>query len=252
MAHVRTYQLGQYTGLYQKILNELAAAKACLLDPQKKAVYDRHLRTTAGTAEALKKPVDSRPVSGPTRPAPAKPTARSLPRWFGASLAGGIALLLAGVGAAVVLTRNRGGNEVVRAPDSAKPVDTARAGRTASKLAGSAQVTGTGGGEFACGNSARCPSGGAALGEAAKAGRSAAADATPAANMDGRRSEIAVRPAVQPSRQDGEKTAENEKGDKGATGRSLQHARVSQSQRPSMVAHRSTVPFACRRDGDDA
>jgi hypothetical protein len=43
MAHVRTYHLGQYSELSQRILNELAAAKACLLDPQRKAAYDRDL-----------------------------------------------------------------------------------------------------------------------------------------------------------------------------------------------------------------
>jgi len=44
MAHVRTYHLGQYAEVSQRVLNELAAAKACLLDPQKKAEYDRGLR----------------------------------------------------------------------------------------------------------------------------------------------------------------------------------------------------------------
>ena len=44
MAHVRTYHLGPHAELSQKILNELGMAKACLLDPQKKAVYDAALR----------------------------------------------------------------------------------------------------------------------------------------------------------------------------------------------------------------
>jgi hypothetical protein len=44
MAHVRTYQLGPNSAVSQKILNELAAAKACLLNPQSKADYDTHLR----------------------------------------------------------------------------------------------------------------------------------------------------------------------------------------------------------------
>jgi hypothetical protein len=34
MAHVRTYQLGQSIAISQKILNELGAAKACLLNHQ--------------------------------------------------------------------------------------------------------------------------------------------------------------------------------------------------------------------------
>lgn len=46
MAHVRTYQLGPNSELSQKILNELAAAKACLLDAAGKAAYDASLRAT--------------------------------------------------------------------------------------------------------------------------------------------------------------------------------------------------------------
>ena len=44
IAHVRSYQLGPHSGVSQKILNELAGAKACLLDRQKKAAYDAELR----------------------------------------------------------------------------------------------------------------------------------------------------------------------------------------------------------------
>ena len=45
MAHVRTYQLGEHVELSQRILNELAAAKACLLDPARKAKYDDRLHS---------------------------------------------------------------------------------------------------------------------------------------------------------------------------------------------------------------
>lgn len=44
MMHVRTYQLGEYSSLSQKILNELAVARVCLLNPEKKAAYDEQLR----------------------------------------------------------------------------------------------------------------------------------------------------------------------------------------------------------------
>ena len=44
MTHVRKYQLGKHSALSQKILNELAAAKVCLLDSVKKAAYDATLR----------------------------------------------------------------------------------------------------------------------------------------------------------------------------------------------------------------
>ncbi|MDY0170461.1 MAG: hypothetical protein RBS80_28225, partial [Thermoguttaceae bacterium] len=45
MAHVRTYQLGECSALSQKILNELAAARVCLLNPEKKTAYDKKLQT---------------------------------------------------------------------------------------------------------------------------------------------------------------------------------------------------------------
>ncbi len=44
MAHVRKYQLGQHSAISQKILNELAAAKSCLIDRDKKVVYDAALK----------------------------------------------------------------------------------------------------------------------------------------------------------------------------------------------------------------
>ena len=73
MAHVRTYQLGQYQAISQKILNELAAAKACLLDPQKKAAYDAQLRQKL--AQPVKVPrsrghqADGQRTPGTVRPA---------------------------------------------------------------------------------------------------------------------------------------------------------------------------------------
>lgn len=45
MGHVRTYQTGQHSDLSQKILNEIAKAKVCLLNPDKKASYDDQLRS---------------------------------------------------------------------------------------------------------------------------------------------------------------------------------------------------------------
>lgn len=50
MAHLRTFQSGQYSALSQKLLNEIAAARICLLDHQKQAEYDEQLRgqTEAG------------------------------------------------------------------------------------------------------------------------------------------------------------------------------------------------------------
>ncbi len=51
MAHVRSYQLGPYSALSQKILNELAAARTCLLNAERKAVYDEQLRENAASGQ---------------------------------------------------------------------------------------------------------------------------------------------------------------------------------------------------------
>lgn len=44
MAHVRTFQNGKDADTSQQILNELAAAKLCLLNPAEKAAYDAELK----------------------------------------------------------------------------------------------------------------------------------------------------------------------------------------------------------------
>ncbi|HVW37239.1 MAG TPA: hypothetical protein VHB99_08030, partial [Pirellulales bacterium] len=44
MAHVRTFQSGPHAAASQKLLNELAAARHCLLDVAKKGEYDQTLR----------------------------------------------------------------------------------------------------------------------------------------------------------------------------------------------------------------
>ncbi len=44
MAQVKNFQIGKYSQQSQRILNEIAAAKVCLLNPEKKAEYDRQLR----------------------------------------------------------------------------------------------------------------------------------------------------------------------------------------------------------------
>ncbi len=44
MVHLRTFQNGPRAAQSQKLLNEVAAAKLCLLSPDKRASYDAHLR----------------------------------------------------------------------------------------------------------------------------------------------------------------------------------------------------------------
>ncbi|MBM4091854.1 MAG: hypothetical protein FJ276_20860 [Planctomycetes bacterium] len=50
MTHVRTFQTGPRAALSQKLLNELAAAKRCLLTPERKAAYDEQLRAAIAAA----------------------------------------------------------------------------------------------------------------------------------------------------------------------------------------------------------
>ena len=47
MAHLRTYQTGQYSAFSQKLLNEVAAARVCLLSQERRARYDAALRAAA-------------------------------------------------------------------------------------------------------------------------------------------------------------------------------------------------------------
>jgi len=52
MGHVRTFQMGKHAALSQKILNEIAAARVCLLNAEKKAAYDASLRERVAAAPA--------------------------------------------------------------------------------------------------------------------------------------------------------------------------------------------------------
>jgi hypothetical protein len=53
MGHLRTYQTGKNAALSQKLLNEVAAAKICLLNAAKKAAYDAELRERWATSPPL-------------------------------------------------------------------------------------------------------------------------------------------------------------------------------------------------------
>jgi hypothetical protein len=71
MAHLRTFQTGRHGALAQKLLNEVAAARVCLLNPQKRAAYDAQLRRAIEAAapprQAVAPPV---PVALPVPVAP--------------------------------------------------------------------------------------------------------------------------------------------------------------------------------------
>jgi hypothetical protein len=64
MAHVRSFQTGKHTAFSQRILNELASARVCLLNPEKKAAYDQTLR--AQLTPSPPNPPATQPMKPPT------------------------------------------------------------------------------------------------------------------------------------------------------------------------------------------
>jgi hypothetical protein len=93
-AHLKTFQLGQHAALTQKILNEVSAAKVCLLDPQRKAAYDDRLREDL---EARGKPASSDASQGAVPMQPPPPKRTGVHRRKGPSIIGIIASGLAAV-----------------------------------------------------------------------------------------------------------------------------------------------------------
>ncbi|NLF68661.1 MAG: hypothetical protein GX575_06340, partial [Candidatus Anammoximicrobium sp.] len=107
-AHVRTYQLGPHSADSQNLLNEIAAAKVCLLDPQKRAAYDTELRGRLRAADgrrsvppAVAPSQTTEPPIVPVRPVvlavgqkPAKPMRRKKSTWPVYAGLGAVALLL--------------------------------------------------------------------------------------------------------------------------------------------------------------
>ncbi len=81
MAHVRTFQSGKYSEVSQQILNELAAAKICLLSAQKKAKYDAQLKQQAKPPAAKAPPVavGAAPPPAQTPSTPGQATAKATP-----------------------------------------------------------------------------------------------------------------------------------------------------------------------------
>ncbi len=75
MTHVRSFQTGAHAQWSQRLLNEIANARVCLLDPQKKQQYDTELkRATRSQAE----PKASLPAQPPAAP-PVAPIAVAIP-----------------------------------------------------------------------------------------------------------------------------------------------------------------------------
>ena len=75
MSHVRTFQAGPHSADSQKLLNELSAAKICLLDPHKRAAYDAELRRPTLVSPPVVQPAPPRPAAPPQPPRPAPASA---------------------------------------------------------------------------------------------------------------------------------------------------------------------------------
>ena len=65
MFHIRTYQSGPYADISQFVLNELSAARVCLLDPPRKAEYDQWLRQTMPVERQMPPPPRIAPTQAP-------------------------------------------------------------------------------------------------------------------------------------------------------------------------------------------
>ena len=106
MAQIKTFQTGKHSDHSQRLLNELAAAKVCLLNPAKKAEYDRRLEEIVegreergeGREEGSVDADDVFPqVVVSSKPSAYLPRTRKTkpPIWFVPAIAAGVVVLLA-------------------------------------------------------------------------------------------------------------------------------------------------------------
>ena len=121
MMHLKSFQAGQHSAFSQRLLNEIAAAKVCLLSPEKRAAYDSALRARLSPTG----PVPVAPVPKASQVPPVSNQAAPLPDIPKVSIAGGVTrrrrrgrpwgILLGGAGIllviGVVLFLNRHGED---------------------------------------------------------------------------------------------------------------------------------------------
>jgi hypothetical protein len=89
MLHVRSFQTGPRSAECQRLLNELAAARTCLLNPSKKEEYDRELHTAHGDLDSPALPPQFAAQPQPLARGPAAPLAAAPP--LAAQAVGGMA-----------------------------------------------------------------------------------------------------------------------------------------------------------------
>lgn len=73
MVHVQAQKHGPHAELSQRVLNELAAARLCLLDSHKKADYDAELRGRSAPRPLARPIAAAPPLPLPTAPPPSRP-----------------------------------------------------------------------------------------------------------------------------------------------------------------------------------
>ena len=80
MTHLRTFQTSKNAALSQKLLNEVSAARVCLLNSKTKQQYDQQLRTSLAAAAKPPAPPASLPVATPLAARVAPPPAATAPQ----------------------------------------------------------------------------------------------------------------------------------------------------------------------------
>lgn len=103
MAHVRKFQTGKHSAESQRLLNELATAKICLLNAEKKVQYDARLRAELGTGQAtaaisaqpMRATLDAEPLAGDSSP------------WLSCAIATLVAMVLT-LGGLIIMATMRG------------------------------------------------------------------------------------------------------------------------------------------------
>ena len=136
MGHLRKFQTGKHSALSQKLLNEVAAARVCLLSPARKAAYDRKLREKieaaapvasagsdsfdpglAGLVESLQKERQPAKMTQAMKPVARTPRGRKGPPLVGMAVAG-LAALLAVLGISTLIGNKPDANTpVAKGPD---------------------------------------------------------------------------------------------------------------------------------------
>jgi len=79
MAHLRSFQSGKHVAASQKLLNEVAEARVCLLSIPRRLRYDEQLGANLGTLRETSSPPPPPPPPPPSPPSPPPPPPREAP-----------------------------------------------------------------------------------------------------------------------------------------------------------------------------